>query len=224
MKDLPVDAVLFDLDDTLVDRPRSLRKFAREFVRFFFEEMADLDEERTYEAIKRADWSGYRPRTDMARELLHAMQWKHGIAEGDIVAFWNREFPSCSVAEEGAERVLVYLKQKGLRTGIITNSTRDFQLAKLDHVGLVTHLDVVVISEDVGLQKPDARIFRLAVDRLATAPARAVFVGDNPELDILGAKNAGLFAIWKRAQLPWPVGIQEPDFTIRKLDELTGLV
>ncbi|HEX7036549.1 MAG TPA: HAD family hydrolase, partial [Pseudomonadales bacterium] len=67
-------------------------------------------------------------------------------------------------------------------------------------------IDCVVVSEEVGVRKPDAEIFRIAADRLGIAPARSWFIGDNPTIDIVGARDAGFRAIWLRGTRPWPDG------------------
>ena len=59
-------------------------------------------------------------------------------------------------------------------------------------------LDVVVISEVAGVRKPDPRIFATALTQLGVDPANAAYVGDNPEVDVIGAKRSGLLAVWKR--------------------------
>jgi putative hydrolase of the HAD superfamily len=148
-------AVLFDLDDTLLDRPRSMREFTRRFIRTFSGDLADHDEERVYQAWTEADASGYKPRSLLAQELLSSLKWRHAPAPQEIMVFWQKEFPSCSVLEEGAEALLASLRGRGIKTGVVTNSKTDFQKAKITHVDLWKHLDLVVISDEVGLKKPD---------------------------------------------------------------------
>jgi putative hydrolase of the HAD superfamily len=67
---------------------------------------------------------------------------------------------------------------------------------KVEAMGLTSLLEVMVISEEVGIKKPDPRIFRMALDRLGVDASEAVFVGDNLELDIAGARGVGMRALW----------------------------
>jgi putative hydrolase of the HAD superfamily len=219
-----ISAVLFDLDDTLLDRPRSLRELARRFIRTFPGDLAAQDGERVYQAWTEADASGYKSRSLMAKELLSSVKWRHAPPPAEIEAFWQREFPSCSVLEDGAEALLTFLKGNAIKTGVVTNSKTEFQKAKIAHVDLGKHLDLVIISEYVGLWKPDPRIFMLAMERLGTTPDRTVFVGDNPEADIAGARNVGMHVIWKKARLPWPENLTAPERSVEKLGEITAML
>ena len=93
---------------------------------------------------------------------------------------------------------------------------------KIDGLGIRHLLDVVVISESAGVRKPDPRIFNDALSRLGVVPSAAAYVGDNPDVDVLGAKRSGLLAIWKRDNF-WP----EPgncDSVIDDLNELPSVL
>jgi HAD superfamily hydrolase (TIGR01549 family) len=78
------------------------------------------------------------------------------------------------------------------KLGLVTNGTGVTQRAKLRALSLDTLLDPIIISEEVGLRKPDAKIFALAIAGWSIAPASVLFVGDDPVSDIAGATAAGL--------------------------------
>jgi putative hydrolase of the HAD superfamily len=84
------------------------------------------------------------------------------------------------------------------RFGIITNGELDFQLAKLELLGIRDRFEHVIASGDVGVTKPDAEIFRLAIDRFAAdgPVARAAYIGDRLVTDAVGAADAGLVGVW----------------------------
>lgn len=84
----------------------------------------------------------------------------------------------------------------GVRFGLITNGEEDFQLRKVDAVGIRAEFDDIVASGSVGVTKPDARIFELACERLAVRPAEAIYVGDRLGTDAIGAARAGLTGVW----------------------------
>jgi putative hydrolase of the HAD superfamily len=120
--------------------------------------------------------------------------------------------------------VLAWLRARGLRTGVVTNGAVARQAPKVEALGLAGLLDCVIVSEAVGVQKPDRRIFRLALDALGVEPERAWFVGDNPVNDVLGAAAAGLTAVWFRGGGGWPEAHPEPSRSIDALGELVPLV
>jgi putative hydrolase of the HAD superfamily len=82
------------------------------------------------------------------------------------------------------------------RLGVITNGELGNQVAKMDATGLTPQFEHVVASAEVGVTKPDARIFRIACDRFGVEPAEAVYVGDRLHTDAVGAVKAGLGGIW----------------------------
>jgi putative hydrolase of the HAD superfamily len=83
-----------------------------------------------------------------------------------------------------------------LKLGVITNGDGDQQRAKISALGLPVTFDVVVVSSEVGCAKPDRRIFRTAADQLGIAPGRCLFVGDREDVDAVGARDAGMHGIW----------------------------
>lgn len=90
--------------------------------------------------------------------------------------------------------VLRELKEKGYITGLISN-VADSISSMLDGLGLKLFLDLVVTSKDAGFNKPDPAIFLKAVEMAGTSPNETMFVGDQYNIDVIGAQNAGLRAV-----------------------------
>ena len=155
-------------------------------------------------------------------------------------AFWE----ACRVEERALGRVpapdaietLVWLKERGLRLGCITNTLFGGPpfLDGLRQDGLEAYLEVVAISCDLGLIKPHPGIFRHALAALGVSPEQALMVGDSLRADVGGAKALGMTAVWKRRTDGFPAVEQalmraglgpafEPDYVIDNLWQLTGL-
>ena len=99
----------------------------------------------------------------------------------------------------GAEEVLQHLKREGRQVGLICNTglTPGFSLRSfLEQSGIAECFDVMVFSDEVGVRKPDARIFQITARRLKTDPWEIVHVGDNLKADVWGAENAGFKTIY----------------------------
>ena len=107
---------------------------------------------------------------------------------------YNRPVGLWNEADPEAERVLRRLRARGLGTGVVSNSNGSVR-AILEELGLARHLDFVLDSSVVGVEKPDPRIFLMALETARVAPAEAVYVGDLYSVDVLGARGAGLAAI-----------------------------
>jgi FMN phosphatase YigB (HAD superfamily) len=83
----------------------------------------------------------------------------------------------------------------------------------------------LVVSDDHGWRKPHARIFTDTLDLLGVAPEQALFVGDSVEDDVVGAKGAGMDIAWVNAKgAGLPLGIPDPDYAIRAIPELAGVL
>jgi putative hydrolase of the HAD superfamily len=111
------------------------------------------------------------------------------------------------------------LAAHGLRLGVITNGAARLQTDKLLALGLSDSFDAVLISEAEGVRKPDAAIFRRALERCQVRAHEAAFVGDNPEVDVFGAMAAGLQPIWKRVSY-WEMS----DPSVPTIDSLSEIL
>lgn len=102
--------------------------------------------------------------------------------------------PAAWQLRPGAAEALGALRERGLRTAVVSNF--DGRLpGLLQGLGLSPLIDAVVLPSDAGAAKPDRRIFALALRRVGAAPAEALFVGDDAEHDLEGARRAGLEAV-----------------------------
>jgi HAD superfamily hydrolase (TIGR01509 family) len=98
-----------------------------------------------------------------------------------------------SVAERSAES-LGRLREAGFKLAVVSNSDGRVEEA-LEAAGLRHYFDVVIDSALAGVEKPDPRIFHAALDALGVAPEEALYVGDLYEIDVLGARAAGIDAV-----------------------------
>ena len=99
----------------------------------------------------------------------------------------------CQVRERTGE-TLDELRRRGYRLGVISNADGRVE-ALLEELGLRPHFEFVIDSGSVGVEKPDPRIFRMALERMGIEPHDAVYVGDVYEIDVAGARAAGMRAI-----------------------------
>jgi putative hydrolase of the HAD superfamily len=88
------------------------------------------------------------------------------------------------------------LKARGAVVGIVTNNVKAEQILKLDRCGLTPYVDALITSEETGIQKPDPRIFDVALERLRLAADETAMIGDVWRTDIAGAQAAGLRPVW----------------------------
>ena len=223
----PMHAVLFDLDDTLTDRARSLWAYGERFAVDFASALRLSDPTALAPVFLEADGGGYRPKEEVAARLCANLPWVNSAAVPppvDLITHWRRIFPTCARPAAGLAETLAALDAGGVPWGIVTNGGGPTQRAKLEALGLVRRPRAVAISEEVGLRKPDPRIFALALEMLGLSAPGVWFVGDHPTNDVLGATSAGLAAVWLVGRHPWPDGAPTPPYRIRQLPELLSLL
>jgi len=96
------------------------------------------------------------------------------------------------------EDVLKELKKKELLLGMITNGFTDFQWMNIKALGIDHYFDTILVSEQEGIKKPHKDIFLRALKALNVSAEESVYIGDHPENDVLGARGAGMHAVWKK--------------------------
>jgi putative hydrolase of the HAD superfamily len=95
----------------------------------------------------------------------------------------------------------------------------------LEREGIVHLFEEVVVSDEVGWRKPKPVIFETALGRLGVSARESLYVGDRPDLDVAGAHGVGMHAVWiNRDAAALPPGIGPPQFEIRDLEELAGIL
>jgi putative hydrolase of the HAD superfamily len=201
-----VKAVLFDLDDTLFDH----RGCAREALAAV-QGCHDRFRSMPFDALERAHarfleelhadvMLGRVPletaRIERFRRLLAAMDVPSGEGLAARIATTYRDtYRTARRAVSGAPALLAAIRSHA-RIAIVSNNLLEEQQEKLRTCGLDEFVDALVVSEEAGTSKPDPAIFRLALDRLHALSGDAVMVGDSWAADVVGARAAGIRAIW----------------------------
>jgi putative hydrolase of the HAD superfamily len=192
-----VQAVVFDLDGTLLDRRSSFERFVWNQWERFPLVRESVDRGQYVRSAVEHDRDGYAPRKDLFVNVLARCGLPIELSS-TLLEDYRDGFPSGCVLFSDAAQTLAALRAAGFKLGLITNGSVRMQRAKLQCLSLEPAFDTVLISEAEGVSKPDPRIFLLALERLRTAPEHAMFVGDHPEVDVAGAQGAGMKAVWRR--------------------------
>lgn len=214
------DTILFDLDDTIHDRNRSLCKFVHLF-KLKYSEALDYDSKLIIkDIIFEIDKQGYKPRAEVFKELQDRVLWKYKPDLKELIDFWNVEFPKCAEPMSNLYNVLDYFIDKNIKMGIITNGNSNFQNTKIDKLSLRKYMKTIIISEEVDIRKPDPKIFHLALSKINSNNKTTLFVGDNPLIDIKGAIDAGLISVWLNHGQAWNTKHYIPKYIINNISEL----
>ncbi|MGH9237896.1 MAG: HAD family hydrolase [Vicinamibacterales bacterium] len=216
-----IQAVVFDLDGTLLDRRRSFERCAWDQWSRFSHVLRPVQPDEYVQTLIRVDGDGYAPRSELFTGLLAALGLPPDLADTLLIDYRAR-FPSACLLFPDVLRTLAALRASGRTIGLITNGSVRMQSRKLEWLFPPSTFDVVLISGAERVHKPDPEIFRRALARLRVDPERSVFVGDSPEVDIAGARRAGMWAVWRRdPTVSRPV---EADAAIEEVGDLLPLL
>jgi putative hydrolase of the HAD superfamily len=196
-------AVFFDLDGTLYDRDALVCELVAEQHAAFADKLSGVSLDRFVSGVLAMDDHGYGEKAPGYQRLVS--EWRLDPALSDELCdhFWRHYDEFCRLSPDTAI-TLRTLRAHGMHMGVITNGGTERQRRKLAALGLADAFDVVLISEAEGVRKPSAEIFLRALERCHVEPEESVFVGDHPDTDIEGARNAGLLPIWKYVPY-WPL-------------------
>ena len=115
----------------------------------------------------------------------------------DLFDDFKDQYGVKAVAFDGAIEVVKELSNS-FKLGIVSNGRTRGQIAKLKSTGLAPFFSAVVISEDHGVKKPHHSIFNACLEKLGVTAQESVFIGDNPDADILPAQQLGMSTVWMR--------------------------
>jgi putative hydrolase of the HAD superfamily len=217
-----IRAVLLDLDDTITDRQATVRAYASRFLQDFGARFELSDPVQVGAELARIDRNGYNP--GRASELAAHAAWRQSPGPELLAAHWSDHFVRCTQGRAQLVPTLDALASAGLRLGVVTNGPTHGQRRKIEVLGLQQRLAAVLISEELGIAKPDERIFHAAAQALGVELEACMFIGDNPLKDVCAAAALGMRAVWFRATLPWPEDLAQPAETIGSFPEVLRLL
>ena len=122
-------------------------------------------------------------------------EWVSSLSSAYVSGF----FEAPPYLNPDAYKILQWLKSQKMLVGLICNTglTPGFGLQRfLEDQGVAEYFDVMIFSDEVGVRKPDPRIFHLAAEKFKVKPCDVAHVGDNLKSDVWGAKNAGFKAVY----------------------------
>jgi putative hydrolase of the HAD superfamily len=197
--------VLFDLDNTLVDRRGTLAGWAAGFVSRHG--LGDGEQAYVLGAVAERAY----PSTFGAIRVRYRL----GASEEELWRAYCSDIAALVSCPSEVLGGLDELRAAGWRVGVATNGSVDIQWAKLRATGIADHVDGAFVSEEGDARKPEGRHFALAAARCgAVLGDGGWMVGDNPVNDVGGGRSAGLRTIWVDNGRPWVPWVSAPDYTV----------
>ena len=227
-------AILFDIDDTLFSTTEFARKARANAVRAMVGAGLDLPEEvvaRELEEVLAEFSSNYEHHFDKLLMRLRPPSLARTnpalIVAAGVAAYHDTKFRELVPFDD----VLPFfgsLRKAGMRLGVITHGWTVKQAEKLVRLGLVPYLEpsAVFISDQIGISKPNPKLYALALSDMRLVPHEAMYVGDSPEHDIAPPQSLGMATVWAaRAAKRGLEGTGiTPDHVVRDFRELAGIL
>ncbi len=190
-----IKAVLFDFDETLQDRTEAFEHYMDAFFSLYLPDIKGEELEKRKEDMRITGNGGYVDRVKWYTELCNMWGWKDAPPAEELAHHYDYTFGNHNVVFPNSPILLKKLKEEGYITGVITNGPAYLQNHKMQQSGLMEWIDMLLVSGDIGIHKPDPRIYEIAAEKLGLKPEECVYVGDHPINDIQGALGAGMKAI-----------------------------
>ncbi len=219
-----IKAVIFDLDHTLFDRHGTLRSLIPR-LREEFSVNEKMTDDEIGDIWCYADdnfvYSGW--------EFILAYLSEKGVfdvipAFPDYSAFIYKYFAVTAVPFPETIPMLEKLREKGYKTGLITNGNHNLQYAKIDMLGLQPCFDEIIATGDYGVHKPETEIFDIMRKKFRFSAEEMVYVGDNPINDIKGARDSGWKTVWMKSTGYWDKNITPADREVSRVSEVIDAI
>ena len=229
--------VLIDLDDTLFDYPNTEKTAFRntfEELGFFVESKLSNDKkEEIYEKIKDRYkdvnfqlWKDLEKGT-VDKDRLKIVRFEKIIEEFDLKynpyemsELYLKKLGEGIFPFEATEKLCEYLHSK-YKVGIVTNGIKEVQHSRIENSTIAKYIDKIIISDEVGVNKPDKRIFEYAMNYFEIMDkSEVIMIGDSLGADIKGGQNAGIDTCWVNLRNNVNDTGIVPKYEVRKLEEL----
>ncbi len=230
---MAVRAVLFDLDNTLVDFMRMKRRASDAAAHamvaagadfpFAPSDAGDILFGEYLEDIEGNDVFARFLRNNHQQKLSLSQHQVDRITAAAVNAYLRTKMLHTE-PYAGVRRTLLALARKGIRLGVLTDAPRFKAYQRLEAAGLVDFFDFVLAFDDSGERKPHEKGFRAAIDLFGVPPHQILMVGDWPEKDMAGAGAVGMRTVWARYGRPGMAVPPQAEAAIDGVEELIRLV
>ena len=197
------NGIIFDLDNTLYDYD-ICHKYALNKAIYYLLEYCRNDYEyinNLYLIIANrlknelGNTAASHNKTIYFKQLIEELKLKYSLVTLITETYWNT-FYNKMECFEGVKEFIEWNKLIGKKIGILTDYQTEYQIIKLKRLGLLTFVDVIITSEEVGIEKPSAKMFQTILRKMNLTADEVTMVGDNYKKDIQGAISIGILSYW----------------------------
>ena len=185
--------VLFDLDNTLIDRQRIFKEMLMRKIGEYHTSISKEELENIVDEIIVWDNNGNQQRLVTFQQYID--KYNVDVTAEELNAYWNDHSGEIIYVFDDALDTLQYLKTK-YKLGIVSNGNTVSQRRKIKQLPFLEMFDYTLVSGEIGVHKPEIGIFTKVCEEMKVLPQECVFVGDNYRCDIEGSYHAGMKSVW----------------------------
>lgn len=215
-----LQAIIFDLDQTLIDRSETFRLFLDEQYDRIFGHSVEISKSVFINKVFEHDNNGYTAKEELYDTICELLAIT-SVSSTDLLADFKSNYGRWPVLFDGVHEILSHL-QGEYKLALITNGRTRGQNFKIDQSKIRSYFSVIKISEEEGVKKPNPQIFESCLKALKLEAGDCVYVGDHPINDVRAAKGVGMLGVWVESKCYSPP--LSHDGTIRDIADLPALV
>ena len=220
-----IKAVIFDLDNTLLDFMKMKEYAVKAAIAGMIEAGLDIDNEESYKTIisiyEKEGWENQQVFNYFLDRTIGEVNNKYLAAA--IVAY-RRAREANLLLYPNVNHTLVELMKIGIKLAVVSDAPSREAWMRIYYLNLHHHFDIVLTFDDTNARKPSPIPFQMALKELKTKPSETLMVGDWPERDVAGANNLGIRTIFARYGDSFGTIDSGADWDINDVYEIVGIV
>lgn len=227
-----IKAIIFDADDTLIDHKACEKEALINVFKGLKQEYKE-EYQNIFRPLDRNLWDSVAKGTNVvSKEEIPEYRFKKFFDEVDLKItdyqkaniLFQEGLANSTAVIQNAKEILEYLSYKQYSLYIVTNGLVKLQKPRIINSEIAEYISDIIISEAVGIAKPNPEIFNNLLNKINIKPEEAVMIGDSLEKDIKGAIDAGIYAIWYNPDNKSNCTNIQPDYQIENLLELKEIL
>ncbi len=224
-KNTPIQGVIFDLDNTLLDFMKMKEVAVKSAIKGMIEAGLEIDEAESYDDIvsiyEEFGWENQKVFDVFLNKTIGYVDNKY-LAAG-IVAY-RRAREANLLAYPNVNRTLVSLTKLGIKLAVVSDAPSREAWMRIYYLNLYHFFDAVITLDDSGERKPSSKPFEMALNKLQLKPEDSLMIGDWPERDVVGAKQIGMRTAFAVYGDTFGTNISGADWDIRDVSEIISIV
>lgn len=220
-----IKAIIFDLDNTLLDFVKMKQFAVKAAITAMIEAGLDVDEKKAYKDIfdlyVNKGWENQQVFDDYLNQTVGKVSNK--ILAAGIVSY-RRAREATLLVYPNVNKTLIELIKMGIQLSVVSDAPSREAWMRLYYLNLHHVFDPVLTFDDTGVRKPSAKPFEMALDILQSSPDEVLMIGDWPERDVVGAKKIGMKTIFARYGDTFGTVDSGADWDVNDIYDLVNIV